>query len=166
VPGLADVASLAGRHHERSDGSGYHRGLRADQLPMDARVLAAADSYRTLVEARPYRRAMSPHDAADSLRREVRAGRLDGDAVGAVLLAAGHDTGRRARPAGLTERQVQVLRLMAAGMSNRDIAARLVISRRTAEHHVQDVYARIGVSTRAGAALFAMEHGLLGSEPG
>jgi DNA-binding NarL/FixJ family response regulator len=56
---------------------------------------------------------------------------------------------------------VEVLRLVAQGLSNPEIAQRLVISRRTAEHHVQDVYGRIGVSSRAGAALFAMEHDLL-----
>src|SRR5690606_7354536 len=96
------------------------------------------------------------------LRDDARSGRLDADAVAAVLAAAGHAARvRRTRPAGLTERQVEVLRLVAAGMSNREIARHLVIAPRTAEHHVQDVYLKIGVSTRAGAALFAMEHGLL-----
>ncbi len=56
---------------------------------------------------------------------------------------------------------MEVLRLVARGLSNPQIADRLVITRRTAEHHVQDVYARIGVSSRAAAALFAMEHDLL-----
>jgi len=162
VPALAEVARLAGQHHERLDGSGYHRGATAAHLPMPSRVLAAADCYRCLVENRPHRPATPPAQAADRIRAEVRAGRLDGDAVAAVLDAAGHRSGqRRPRPAGLSERQVDVLRLMAAGMSNRDIAKRLVISTRTAEHHVQDIYTKIGVSTRAGAALFAMEHGLL-----
>jgi len=97
------------------------------------------------------------------LRAEASAGRLDADAVRAVLEAAGRPSEpvRRARPAGLTERQIEVLRLVAAGLSNPQIAERLVISRRTAERHVQDVYARIGVSSRAAAALFAMEHSLL-----
>lgn len=165
VPALADVARLAGQHHERCDGSGYHRGLGAAQLTMGSRVLAAADEYRSLVEDRPHRRALSAADAAIRLRAEARGGRLDADAVAAVLEAAGVRTGRRTRPAGLTERQVEVLQLVARGLSNREIAARLVISRRTAEHHVQDVYTKIGASTRAGAALFAMQHGLLG-EPG
>lgn len=162
VPALADVARLASQHHERTDGSGYHRGVNATQLSMPSRVLAAADCYRCLVEDRPYRDATSAAHAAQKMLAEVGAGRLDGDAVTAVLGAAGHRTGiRRPHPAGLTERQVDVLRLMAAGMSNRDIANRLVISNRTAEHHVQDIYVKIGASTRAGAALFAMEHGLL-----
>ena len=129
---------------------------------MPSRVLAAADAFRTLVEDRPYRAGLSPAQAAERLRADAKAGCLDGDAVGAVLYAAGVRVGvRRQRPAGLTERQVEVLRLVAAGRSNRDIGERLVISARTAEHHVQDIYLKIGVSTRAAAALFAMEHGLL-----
>ena len=162
VPALAGIAVLASQHHERSDGSGYHRGVNSSQLSLPSRVLAASDCYRSQVEERPYRPAASAGEAARRLRAEVTAGRLDEDAVAVVLDAAGQPGGlRRARPAGLTERQIEVLRLVARGMSNRELADRLVISRRTAEHHVQDVYLRIGVSTRAAAALFAMEHGLL-----
>lgn len=161
VPALAAVASLVGRHHERLDGSGYPRGALAAELTMEARVLAAADAYRTRHEGRPHAPAQPPDDAAAWARAEVTAGRLDGDAVDAVLGVAGHRRdGRQTGPSGLTPRQVEVLRLVAAGLSNKAIAARLVISPRTAEHHVQDVYSRIGVATRAGAALFAMEHGL------
>jgi HD-GYP domain-containing protein (c-di-GMP phosphodiesterase class II) len=163
VPELAQVAVVASQHHERTDGSGYYRGARAADLGLPSRVLAAADAYRCQVEDRPYRAGLSEERAADRLRAAVAESRLDGDAVAAVLAAAGHREGsRRTGPAGLTERQVEVLRLVAAGRSNREIARQLVISQRTAEHHVQDVYARIGVSSRAGAALFAMEHGLLG----
>jgi HD-GYP domain-containing protein (c-di-GMP phosphodiesterase class II) len=166
VPALEGVARLAGQHHERCDGTGYHRGTTAAQLTMPARVLAAADAYRTLVEGRPHHPPISAAEACGRLTAETRAGRLDGDAVAAVTAAAGQRSGaRRARPAQLTDRQVEVLRLLATGMSNREIAERLSISRRTAEHHVQDVYVKIGSSTRAGAALFAMEHGLLG-KPG
>ena len=165
VRALAEISQWASQHHERCDGSGYHRGLPAARLTMPSRVLAAADAYRCVVEERPHRRALQPDQAAAKLNAQATAGRLDGDAVAAVLAAAGQRRGvRRSRPAGLTERQVEVLRLLAAGLSNRDIAKLLVISRRTAEHHVQDVYAKIGASTRAGAALFAMEHGLLDSQ--
>jgi response regulator RpfG family c-di-GMP phosphodiesterase len=155
---LAQLAPLAGMHHDRLDGSGYHRGATAAHLPMPARVLAAADTLHALRSARPHRAALPPERAAWVLRQEARAGRLDPDAVTAVL-AEGAATVRRT--GGLTDRQVQVLRLMARGLSNRAIARELVISPRTAEHHVQDVYARIGVSSRAAAALYAMEHGLL-----
>jgi HD-GYP domain-containing protein (c-di-GMP phosphodiesterase class II) len=162
VPDLAMVARVAGQHHERLDGSGYHRGATAAQLGAAGRLLAAADRYRCLVEERPHRPARLPEAAATALRGDVRRGLLDPDAVEAVLIAAGHRrAARRSLPGGLTRRQVEVLRLVAGGRSNREIATALVISPRTAEHHVQDVYTRIGVSTRAGAALYAMEHGLL-----
>lgn len=161
-PGLSALGRLAGAHHERLDGSGYHRGAPASQLPTIARVLAVADCYSALVSERPHRPARTSAQAAAALRAQARAGRLDPDAIRAVVTAAeGTSRGRVVPPAGLTERQVEVLRLMARGLSNRAIAQRLVISTRTAEHHVQDVYARIGVSSRAAAALFGMEHGLL-----
>jgi HD-GYP domain-containing protein (c-di-GMP phosphodiesterase class II) len=167
APELAPVARIAAHHHERLDGSGYHRGAQAAQQPAEARLLAAADRYRSLVEARPHRAALDPDRARAELEADARAGRLDPDAVAAVLEAAGHRrAARRPRPAGLTERQVVVLRLVAAGRTNRQIADELSLSPRTVEHHVQDVYARIGVSTRAAAAMFAMEHGLLDAKPG
>jgi DNA-binding NarL/FixJ family response regulator len=100
--------------------------------------------------------------AAGELRAAARSGRLDPDAAKAVIEAAGQRTGRRRdlRPAGLTDREIEVLRLVARACANREIAEQLYISRRTAEHHVQHVYAKIGVSSRSGAALFALEHDL------
>lgn len=161
---LAPLAALVGMQQERLDGSGYHRGARGAGVPLGARVLSAAVAFQAMIERRPHRRALDPQEAAAQLTEEARAGRLDADAVVAVLAEAGSGAVPQrpvARPAGLTERQVEVLRLVAAGLSNPAIAERLVISRRTAEHHVQDVYAKIGVASRAGAALFAMQHDLL-----
>jgi DNA-binding NarL/FixJ family response regulator len=150
-------------HHERLDGSGYHRQAAASSIPLSARVLAAADAFQAMTQERAHRSAHPPEAAARELAAQGRAGVLDPDAVSAVLAAAGHVSAgpRPPRPADLTERQVEVLRLVARGSSNPEIARSLVISRRTAERHVQDIYAKIGVSTRAGAALFAMEHDLL-----
>jgi HD-GYP domain-containing protein (c-di-GMP phosphodiesterase class II) len=161
--GLAGFGRLAALHHERLDGSGYHRGLPGAMLPTTARVLAAADVYAAMTERRPHRPARPPEDAAAELERAVRAGRLDGEAVAAVLTAAGHTSKppRASIPAGLSEREVEVLRLVAAGLSNPQIAARLSISRRTAGHHVQHIYDKIGLASRAGATLFALQHGLL-----
>ena len=162
IPRLMSLATLVGQHHERSDGSGYHRGLTAAQLSIPSRVLACADAYRTMIEDRAHRKGIAAARAADRLEAEAHAGRLDADAAGAVIDAAGLRRGvRRSRPADLTDRQVEVLRLVARGLSNAEIADRLVLSRRTVEHHVQDAYIKIGVATRAGAAMFAMQHGLL-----
>jgi HD-GYP domain-containing protein (c-di-GMP phosphodiesterase class II) len=162
IPPLARLATLAGQHHERCDGTGYHRGSTAAQLSMSSRVLACADAYRSMIEDRPHRRAIAQGRAADRLEADARTGRFDADAVSAVIEAVGlRRPVRRSRPADLTERQVEVLRLVSRGLSNAEIAERLVLSRRTVEHHVQDIYLKIGVSTRAGAAMFAMQHGLL-----
>jgi HD-GYP domain-containing protein (c-di-GMP phosphodiesterase class II) len=161
---LEASASLAGMHHERLDGSGYYRGCRAQGIPVASRVIAAADAFHAMTQSRPYREALTAEQAGAELVRESRAGRLDPDVVAAVLDAAGQGRpGRRRdlRPAGLSEREIEVLRLVAGGCSNPEIANRLTISRRTAEHHVQHVYSKIGVSSRAAAALFALKHDLL-----
>jgi HD-GYP domain-containing protein (c-di-GMP phosphodiesterase class II) len=161
-PALSPLGAIAVQHHERLDGSGYPRGLVGDAISFAGRLLGAADMYHAKTEPRPHRPALSPEDAAAALRGEVAAGRLDGRAVDAVLRAAGHRVRRRqAWPAGLTAREVEVLRLAACGLSNREIAERLSISRKTAGNHVEHVYAKIGASNRARAALFAMTHGLM-----
>jgi HD-GYP domain-containing protein (c-di-GMP phosphodiesterase class II) len=159
---LQPAASIAGMHHERLDGSGYHRGARARDITMPARILAAADVLDAMTHDRPHRPARSFGAAAAAIRDEARGGRLDGDAVEAVLGATpARKVDRRGRPAGLSDREVEVLRLVARGLSNREVADRLTVSRRTVEHHVQHIYDKIGVSSRAAAALFAMEHDLL-----
>jgi len=160
---LEPLARIAGMHHERLDGTGYHRQASGSAIPLTARVLAAADVYQAMTQQRPHRPALTQDAAVTELEGSVRRGELDGDAVAAVVEASGHRARRVAprRPAGLSEREVEVLRLLAAGLPNRDIAARLFISRRTAESHVQHIYTKIGLSTRAGAAMFAMRHDLL-----
>ncbi|UYQ64850.1 HD domain-containing phosphohydrolase [Streptomyces peucetius] len=160
---LAPLGRIAGLHHERLDGSGYHHGLSAAGIPVSARILAVADTFQAATQDRPHRPARSPARAADLLAEEAAAGRLDPDCVRAVVEAAGQAPPpvRSHLPAGLTGREADVLRLLARGLTNKEIAGRLVISRRTAEHHVQHIYGKIGNSTRAAAALFAMEHDLL-----
>jgi HD-GYP domain-containing protein (c-di-GMP phosphodiesterase class II) len=159
--GLRPVAALAGAHHERLDGSGYHRGSGGVELSRAARVLAAADVWTGLGQDRPHRPALPSARACEVLRAEAADGRLDGVAVEAVLAAAGQGARRPSWPAGLSEREVQVLRLIARGTSNRDVARRLGISTKTVGHHVAHIYTKIGVTTRPAAALFAMERGLL-----
>jgi HD-GYP domain-containing protein (c-di-GMP phosphodiesterase class II)/DNA-binding CsgD family transcriptional regulator len=162
-PTLAPLAGIAGMHHERLDGSGYHRGSTAPSIPTAACLLSAADAYQAMTQPRPHRPARSPNDAAAQLAAEVVGGRLDRAAVDAVL----HAIGQRATlprtiwPAGLTEREVGVLRLISQGLSKRQVAEALVVAPATVDHHVRHIYSKIGVSTRAGAAVFALEHGIL-----
>ncbi|MFC4944716.1 HD domain-containing phosphohydrolase [Pseudonocardia sp. GCM10023141] len=164
VPTLGDAASIAALAYERLDGSGYHRGLGAAALPATARLLAAADCYHAMTEPRPHRDAHAPAAAAAELRSQARAGRLEPAAVEAVLGCAGHRTRRAAGgPAGLTVREVEVLVLLARAASTRQIATRLGIAPKTAGNHIERIYLKIGASTRAAAALFAMQHGLLRS---
>jgi HD-GYP domain-containing protein (c-di-GMP phosphodiesterase class II) len=159
-PFLATLAPVASSHHERLDGSGYHRGATAATLLPPARLLAAADAYHAMTEPRPHRETLSAEGAAEMLGRGAKAGRLDADAVAAVLEAAGHRGQRAARPAGLTEREAEVIGLLARGLLTKQVARRLGISTKTADNHIQNAYAKIGVSTRAAAALFAMQYGL------
>jgi HD-GYP domain-containing protein (c-di-GMP phosphodiesterase class II) len=162
-PALAEVAPLAGMHHERQDGSGYHRQIQRGAIPPAARCLAAADVFQAMREQRPYRPALDEGRAAEELTSEARSGHLDPDAVVAVLSAAGLPAERTSRtwPAGLSEREVDVLRLAAGGLTTRQIARRLGVTPKTADHHIQHIYSKIGVSTRAAAAMFAMEHDLV-----
>jgi HD-GYP domain-containing protein (c-di-GMP phosphodiesterase class II)/DNA-binding CsgD family transcriptional regulator len=159
--GLAPLAETAAAHHERCDGSGYHRGVGGAELSSGARLLAAADVFAALTEARPHRPRLEPATARTALVGEARAGRLDADACAAVIAGAGLPRPQHAWPCDLTDREVEVLRLTARGMSNRAIADRLRVSDRTVGHHLAHVFDKTGRRTRAGAAVFAMEHGLL-----
>ena len=164
-PALAPIGLLAGSHHERLDGSGYHRGSRGAALDQEARILAAADCYGAMREARPYRPALAASAAEAELMREAEEGRLDPEAVDAVLNSAGHGVRQRSRelPAGLTERELEVLLVLVRGQSNQAIAEDLGISAKTVGHHVQHVYQKAGVRSRAAATVWAFEHGLVRS---
>jgi HD-GYP domain-containing protein (c-di-GMP phosphodiesterase class II) len=160
-PFLSALAPVACAHHERLDGSGYHRGASGGELPLPARLLAAADTYHAMTEPRPHRRPLSPEEAAKELAREARTGRLDADAVTAVVEAAGQRAPHLERPAGLTEREAEVVGMLARGLQTKQVARQLGISTKTADRHIQNAYRKVGVSTRAAATLFAMEHGLV-----
>lgn len=159
---LAPLAAIAVQHRERLDGSGYPKGLSGGAITRAARILGAVDAYQSMREPRPHRPPLSAEQAADELQADVKAGKLDGEAVAAVLAAAGHSVGRRREwPAGLTTREIDVLRLVARGLSSKQIAAELVITPKTARNHIEHIYAKIDASSRVAASLFATEHGLL-----
>lgn len=165
-PALAALNPVAAAHHERADGSGYHKGLRSQAVDVGARVLAATEVYVGLTSDRADRPAHSPQDAAAVVRRLAAGGQLEQQSADAVLAAAGHSAGRRPRrsaayPAGLTGREVEVLRLAARGLTTATIAQQLHISAKTVDHHIQHAYGKIGVSTRAAAALWTMQNGLV-----
>jgi HD-GYP domain-containing protein (c-di-GMP phosphodiesterase class II) len=162
---LASLGAIAVQHHERLDGSGYPRGLSGDALTPAGRILAAADAYHAITESRPHRGARTADEAAAELRSGAREGLFDGDAVEAVLGAAGHRVRRRREwPGGLTTREIEVLRLLVRGLSNKEIAEELVISNKTVGSHVEHIYSKIEVSNRAQASLFAMKHGLMSAD--
>jgi HD-GYP domain-containing protein (c-di-GMP phosphodiesterase class II) len=159
---LGHLGTLAGLHHERLDGTGY-RGVTASSLPITARILAVADTYHTKLDARPHRGPLTPDAAAEELRRRVERGWLDGEVVRALIEDAdGAPVPAPSQsPAGLSDREAEVLRLIARGLSNREMADILSISPKTVGHHVQHIYDKLGISTRVGAALFAAQHGLV-----
>jgi HD-GYP domain-containing protein (c-di-GMP phosphodiesterase class II) len=162
---LAPLAGIAVEHRERLDGSGYPRGRSGAAISRSAQILGAADAYQAMREPRPHRLARSAEEAAAQLRADTKAGRRDAETVEAILGAAGHRVLKRHEgPAGLTQREVEVLKLLARGLSNKQIAERLVISPKTVANHAEHIYAKINASTRAAAGLFAMRHGLLPEE--
>lgn len=157
APTLASLAPVVSRHHERLDGSGYPAGMRANELDAVARLLAAADTWRTLSEPRPHRRAMPPAEASRAISERA----LDRDAVRAVLeVAEAPPAPFPPLPVDLTERELEVLRLLAGGLTKRQVASRLFISQSTVHTHTVHIYAKCDVSTRAGLAMFAMRQGL------
>jgi len=160
-PFFSALCDVACAHHERLDGSGYHRGASGPALGLPARLLAAADAYHAMTEPRPHRQPHPPERAASILAEEVSAGRLDPHAVTAVLEAAGQRAPRLERPAGLTERELEVVALLARGLQTKQVARELGISSKTADRHIQNAYRKVGVSSRAAATLFAVEHGLV-----
>jgi HD-GYP domain-containing protein (c-di-GMP phosphodiesterase class II) len=162
APGLATLADVAAATHERGAGAGYHRRLGLESVPAAARVLAAADVFVALRSRRPHREAFAEEEARREMLSMAREGALDRAATDAVLEASGQPRGRASTwPRGLTDREVEVIRLVAVGRTNREVGALLGMSHRTAQKHVMNVYEKLGLESRAGLALFAMEHRLM-----
>lgn len=160
---LRRIGVLAGSHHERTDGSGYHRGVPNAMLDLPARILAAADAYHAMGQERPHRPPLSPAEAERQLTAECRAGRFDSIAVDAVL-GVGDDRPSRIRaggPAGLTARETEVVGMVARGRSNKAIAQALGIKPKTVSNHLERAYPKLGVSNRAAATMKALEFGIV-----
>jgi len=166
-PALEALNPVASAHHEKCDGSGYHKRVRADTADPAACVLAATEIYVGMTTDRADRAAFAAEDAAAELRRLASQGVLESRATQSVLVAAGHGApeapalSRAQNPGGLSCREVDVLRLAARGLTTQELAERLYISPKTADHHIQHIYNKIGVSTRAAAALWAMQHAVV-----
>lgn len=158
---LQPIVRVAALHHERLDSSGYHHQFSGTALPITARILAAADVYCAMTEMRPHRKALDAESAIGELRSEAKAGKLDSSAVDAVLSAAGHASRPSKSSTDLSQREIEVIRLIARGLSNKEMARQLSISAKTVDHHVQHIYNKIGVGTRAGATLYAIENHLM-----
>jgi HD-GYP domain-containing protein (c-di-GMP phosphodiesterase class II) len=162
---LRRVGLVASMHHERLDGSGYHRAASGATLTTPCRILAVADAYHAMRQPRPYREPLSPEQAAAEIRAEAATGRLDPTAAQAVLEVTGQGgpTSRQPGQSGLTPREREVLALLAVGATNKSIARQLGISAKTVGNHVEHVYAKLGVGNRAGATLLAMQLGVVGA---
>jgi HD-GYP domain-containing protein (c-di-GMP phosphodiesterase class II) len=164
---LLELNPVASTHHEKCDGSGYHKRVRADTADAGACVLAATEIYVGMTTERADRAPLSAADAAAELRKLTSQGVLEHRATQAVLAAAGHSEpkastpSRPDNPGGLSRREVDVLQLAAKGLTTQEIADRLFISPKTADHHIQHIYNKIAVSTRAAAALWAMQHAVV-----
>ena len=164
VPLLRPLAAIAGAHHEWLNGEGYYRGLAGDALPLGARILAVADEFQDLTEDFRGHPARTPEDAFYALKPAVGTHFAPEcyDALSQVIgVALPKSSTRRVLPARLTAREVEVLRLVAKGFTNRQIAKQLVLSEKTVGHHIEHIYNKIDVSTRAAAVFFALEHDLM-----
>ncbi len=153
VTALAARRTIAARHHERLDGSGYPRGLTAASLTPSDRLLAAADVYHAMTEPRPHRPALDGASAAPgSCGPRCAPAGWTATPPTPCSRAAGHRApARRSWPAGLTAREVEVLGLRGPGADRTEqIAQRLVVSPKTVSNHVEHVYAKIGVSEPGG----------------
>jgi HD-GYP domain-containing protein (c-di-GMP phosphodiesterase class II) len=156
------LAPLAAGAHEQPSGRGYHRALDDASISRAGRVLAAADAVAAMREPRAYRPPRSAAEIERELGADVKSGKLDAQAVDAVLAASGQRvSARRPEARSLSDREVEVLRLVARGKTNKEIGVVLGISPRTVQVHVAHVYDKLGVYSRAGAALAAVEAGLL-----
>jgi HD-GYP domain-containing protein (c-di-GMP phosphodiesterase class II) len=164
VPALAPIATIAGMHHEYLDGTGYYRGLSGDDLPISACILVLADEFQERLSSNPNRIDTNPQDVLKAMQVDVGT-KFSPECYAALAeelgIATTNRTSHKDMPVGLTKREVEVLQQVAKGITNREISQELVISERTVAHHLEHIYDKIGISSRAAAVFFAMEHELI-----
>ena len=158
---LSDLAADAGAHHERLDGSGYYRQLSGGQIPIGGRIIAIADRFAILSNSD----GEPDKEGALAALKPLIGTELDPDCYAALCaVQGGRPAGRQLRPkspGNLTEREVEVLRLVSAGNTNREIARVLVLSGKTVEHHIEHIFNKLGVTSRTAASVFALQNGLV-----
>jgi len=158
IEALRDEAHLASYVEERLDGSGHYRGVRADAISQEARLLAIACRWVWLQTERPGTPALGPDDARTRLRDEADAGLFDGACVEALH---GNPAPAAVVSGPLTARELQVLRRIGQGDSNKEAARVLGISPSTVRAHLESVFRKLECSTRAAATLKALTLGLI-----
>ncbi|KQR81515.1 LuxR family transcriptional regulator [Burkholderia sp. Leaf177] len=166
---LGDAAELASYAYERPDGSGYFRGVRDQSLTLEANVLAASVTFVALRSVRPWRAALSAEEAARQLREEAARGRLSDEVVNALLSddapllrrPVRHPVSSTSQGVRLTAREIDVLRVISRGASNKEAARELTLSLSTVRTHVENVFRKLECSSRAAATLKASAMGVL-----
>jgi HD-GYP domain-containing protein (c-di-GMP phosphodiesterase class II) len=159
---LAAPGDIAAHAYERLDGSGYFRGVPADALSPEHRLLATAIIWVALRSARPWRLAFSESEAARILKQEAARGLLDEKACDAVIAAArGEHNSFLQQNALLTGRECEILRHVSQGASNKEAARRLGISPSTVRTHMESIFRKLECSTRAAATLKGLTLGLI-----
>lgn len=164
VETLQALAPTAAAHHEWMNGQGYHRQLSGVQIPLHGRILAVANTYTRLVQQQ--KDQLDPTEALRAMRERVgtQFDRACFDALVTSVMGTHENENHplRARKVGnLTEREVEVLCLLARGQRSPQIAHTLDISRKTVEHHLAHIYAKIGVTSQTAAVVYAVQQGLV-----
>lgn len=161
VEALQELAQAASADHEWINGQGYHRQLCGEQIPFHGRILAVANTYARLVKQQENQK--KPAEVLPHMRSLVGV-QFDRTCYDALVTSLSGRNGLRSSPPrtrhvdNLTEREIEVLRLLAQGQNTPRIARTLDISKKTVEHHLSHIYDKIGVTCRTAAVVYAVQH--------
>jgi HD-GYP domain-containing protein (c-di-GMP phosphodiesterase class II) len=152
LSGDADIGSYVG---ERLDGSGAFRACAGTAIPAEGKIVAAAAAWVALRSMRPWRAAMTADEARALLEAEAASGRFDAAAVRAVSGSVRPSPADTQEKILLTEREIDVFRGISLGLTNKEVARALAISPSTVRTHVENVFRKLGCTSRAAATLKA-----------